>query len=171
MQQQQLHSKPFCLIPKDFGPATILHPIRSWTRVPKTIYDWTGVELNSRCVDSIKSFWPLCFCLEAVAHTWNQLNDHYFDSQASKPFAWRSTSVWLIYSPHFEWPEINPVFPERCSEKWCCFEIFFFILKVFPHWEDGTSDLVDTPGLKIENNVLDVGGDTRGRGRRLVWCE
>ena len=30
------------------------------------------------------------------------------------------------------------------------------ILKVFPHWEDGASDLVDTPGLKIENNVLDL---------------
>ena len=32
--------------------------------VPKTIYDWLTVELNSSCVeDSIKSFWPLCFCL------------------------------------------------------------------------------------------------------------
>ena len=77
--------------------------------------------------------------------------------------------------PHyrFEWPEINPVLLKIYLEGWWCFGIFFLILKVFPHWEDGTSDLVDSPGLKIENNVLDVGADCEREGPAigLVWIE
>ena len=89
---QRLHSKPVCLIPKDLaGLATILHPIRSWTGEPKTIYDWIEFKL---CVDSIKS---LLLFGSRQAHTWNQLNDHYFDFQLTK-LAWRSASVWLIES-------------------------------------------------------------------------
>ena len=157
---QPFHSKPFCLIPKDLaGLATILHPIRSWTPVPKTIYDWIEFKL---CWFNQIFLATLLLAVSIEAHTWNQLNDHYFDSQATKLPSMKEhqCSVWLIES------NITDLSPEL-PESWRC----FVILKAFPHWEDGTSELVDTPGLKIENNVLDVGGDTRGRGRRLVWCE
>ena len=79
---QRIHSKPFCLIPKELaGRPPFYTQLEVEPGAPKTIYDWIEFKL---CWFNQIFLATLLLAVSIEAHTWNQLNDHYFDSQASK---------------------------------------------------------------------------------------